>query len=129
MRRLRNINSIVRGRNRLSRVQARSSKITAGDYAGRLIEQAGLKGMVHGKAQISQRHANFIVNLGGASAADVATLIKEARNRVYQRYGVELELEVELRGNGKGNEGNETNKRAKGFSQLSYQGTSTRDGG
>jgi len=69
-----------------------------GDYAGRLIEQAGLKGMVHGKAQISRRHANFIVNLGGASAADVATLIKEAHNRVYERFGVELELEVELRG-------------------------------
>jgi len=73
-----------------------------GDYAGRLIEQVALKGMVHGKAQISQRHANFIVNLGGASAADVATLIKEARNSVYQRYGVELELEVELRGQWEG---------------------------
>ena len=69
-----------------------------GDYAGRLIEQAGLKGMVCGKAQISQRHANFIVNLGGASAIDVATLIKEARNRVYERFGVDLELELELRG-------------------------------
>ena len=69
-----------------------------GDYAGRLIEVAGLKGMTYGKAQISERHANFIVNLGGASAADVATLIKEARNRVREKFGVNLELEVEPRG-------------------------------
>src|SRR6266566_5035992 len=73
-------------------------KNPVGDYAGRLIEQAGLKGMTHGKAQISQRHANFIVNLGGASAADVATLIMIAHNRVHEQFGVDLELEVELRG-------------------------------
>ncbi len=69
-----------------------------GDFAGRLIEQAGMKGMTHGRAQISQRHANFIVNLGGASAADVVALIVEARKRVHERFGVDLELEVELRG-------------------------------
>lgn len=69
-----------------------------GDFAGRLIEQAGMKGMIHGKAQISERHANFIVNLGGASAADVVALIREARNRVHEKFGVDLELEVELRG-------------------------------
>ncbi len=69
-----------------------------GDFAGRLIELAGMKGMTSGRAKISERHANFIVNLGGASAADVATLIKEARNRVRERFGVDLELEVELRG-------------------------------
>ncbi|GHO89567.1 UDP-N-acetylmuramate dehydrogenase [Dictyobacter formicarum] len=69
-----------------------------GDYSGRLIEAAGLKGMVHGGAQISERHANFIVNVGGARAADVAALIKEAHQRVYDRFGVDLELEVELRG-------------------------------
>jgi UDP-N-acetylmuramate dehydrogenase len=69
-----------------------------GDYAGRLIEAAGMKGMTHGKAQISERHANFIVNVGGASAEDVVALVRETRNRVYERFGVELELEVELRG-------------------------------
>ena len=69
-----------------------------GDYAGRLIEQAGMKGVTHGGAQISERHANFIVNVGGASAADVAALIMEAHNRVRDQFGVELELEVELRG-------------------------------
>jgi len=69
-----------------------------GDYAGRLIEQAGLKGFTHGKAQISQRHANFIVNGGKATAADVAALIREAYKQVRERSGIELELEVELRG-------------------------------
>jgi UDP-N-acetylmuramate dehydrogenase len=69
-----------------------------GDFAGRLIEQAGMKGTIHGKAQISDRHANFIVNSGGASAADVVALIREARNRVHEKFGVDLELEVELRG-------------------------------
>jgi len=69
-----------------------------GDYAGRLIDQAGLKGKTHGKAQISKRHANFFVNLGGASAGDVVALIVEARNRVHELFGVDLELEVEFRG-------------------------------
>jgi UDP-N-acetylmuramate dehydrogenase len=69
-----------------------------GDYAGRLIELAGAKGLRYGNACISERHANFIVNLGGATAADIAALIMEARNRVRERFGVELELEVELRG-------------------------------
>src|SRR6266487_1161248 len=73
-------------------------KNPVGDYAGRLIEQAGLKGMTRGRAQISQRHANFIVNLGGAGAADVATLIMIAHNRVHEQFGIDLELEVELRG-------------------------------
>jgi UDP-N-acetylmuramate dehydrogenase len=57
-----------------------------------------MKGVVYGKAQISERHANFIVNRGGASAADVAALIKEAHDRVREQFGVDLELEVELRG-------------------------------
>ncbi len=69
-----------------------------GDFAGRLIEQAGMKGTTHGHAQISPRHANFIVNLGGASASDVVALIVEARQRVQTQFGVTLELEVELRG-------------------------------
>ena len=69
-----------------------------GDYAARLIEQAGLKGQAHGKARISERHANFIVNSGGARAADVVALIVEARRRVKEQFKVELELEVELRG-------------------------------
>lgn len=69
-----------------------------GDHAGRLIEQVGMKGLAHGNARISERHANFIVNVGGARAVDVAWLIREAYNRVYEQFGIELELEVELRG-------------------------------
>jgi UDP-N-acetylmuramate dehydrogenase len=73
-------------------------KNPAGDYAARLIEESGLKGMVQGRACISERHANFIVNLGGASAADVVALIGAARRQVKEKFGRELELEVELRG-------------------------------
>lgn len=69
-----------------------------GDYSGRLIEAAGLKGHRIGKAQISPRHANFIVNTGGATAADVVALIALARHTVRERFGVDLELEVEPRG-------------------------------
>lgn len=69
-----------------------------GDHAGRLIEAAGLKGTRRGHAEISARHANFIVNTGGATAADIAGLIALARRTVRERFGVELELEVELRG-------------------------------
>ncbi len=66
-----------------------------GDYAGRLIDAAGLKGLVIGGAQISSKHANFIVNLGGARAADVAALIDRAQAEVERQFGVHLEPEVE----------------------------------
>lgn len=69
-----------------------------GDYAGRLIEAAGLKGTRIGNARISTVHANFFVNLGGATAADVQALIDLARKRVQEQFGVELELEIELIG-------------------------------
>ncbi len=69
-----------------------------GDYAGRLIEEAGMRGLTYGGAQISERHANFIVNVGGASAADIAALIRMAHTRVREQFGVDMELEVELRG-------------------------------
>jgi UDP-N-acetylmuramate dehydrogenase len=68
------------------------------EFSGRLIEAAGLKGHMIGKAQISPRHANFIVNTGGATAADVVALIALARRTVREQFGIELELEVELRG-------------------------------
>ena len=69
-----------------------------GDYAGRLIEQAGLKGARRGGAQISEKHANFIVNLGDATAADVVELIALARNTVLNATGIELHPEVRLVG-------------------------------
>lgn len=69
-----------------------------GDYAGRLIEAAGLKGRRLGNAEISPVHANFFVNHGQARAADVKALIELARQTVRQKFGVELELEIELIG-------------------------------
>jgi UDP-N-acetylmuramate dehydrogenase len=69
-----------------------------GDHSGQLVEAAGLKGAIHGGAQISPKHANFIVNNGGAMAADILALIALARQTVMERFGVALELEVELRG-------------------------------
>lgn len=66
-----------------------------GDAAGRLIERAGVKGLRCGDAQISTKHANFIVNRGHARAADVVTLIRSARSAVLQEFGVELELEIQ----------------------------------
>jgi UDP-N-acetylmuramate dehydrogenase len=69
-----------------------------GDHSGRLVEAAGLKGAVRGGAQISPKHANFIVNNGGATAADILALVAFARRTVLERFGVALELEVELRG-------------------------------
>jgi UDP-N-acetylmuramate dehydrogenase len=69
-----------------------------GDSAGRLIDAAGLKGMRIGGAQISPKHANFIVNLGGATADDVLALMAEMRERVFERFGIELEPEVRVIG-------------------------------
>ena len=69
-----------------------------GNFAGRLIESAGLKGHQKGNAQISEKHANFIVNLGGAKAADVVDLIAMARKAVLAATGIELQPEVRLVG-------------------------------
>ncbi|MFP4321415.1 MAG: UDP-N-acetylmuramate dehydrogenase [Anaerolineales bacterium] len=66
-----------------------------GDYAGRLIEAAGLKGQRLGGVQISPVHANFFVNLGGGTAADYAALIDLAQQAVYAQFGVWLEPEIE----------------------------------
>ncbi|MCS6848003.1 MAG: UDP-N-acetylmuramate dehydrogenase [Anaerolineae bacterium] len=70
-----------------------------GDYAGRLIEACGLKGKRIGGAMISDKHANFFVNVSGdAQASDVKALIDLAHDAVLQRFGVDLELEIELVG-------------------------------
>jgi len=69
-----------------------------GDFAGRLLEQAGCKGMAEGDAYVSPVHANFIINRGRATAADVLRLIERMRCRVRERFGVELDLEVGLVG-------------------------------
>lgn len=69
-----------------------------GDYAARLLEAAGLKGVRCGQAEVSARHANFIVNLGGAKAAEIYTLIGHMRERVRAIFGIELKAEVVLIG-------------------------------
>ena len=69
-----------------------------GDSAGRLVQAAGLKGAREGNAVVSPMHGNFIVNEGGATAADVARLIERARTEVKRRFNAELEPEVELVG-------------------------------
>ncbi len=73
-----------------------------GDFAGRLVEAAGLKGLRQGAAQISEKHANWIVNHGGARAADVRFLLDHARAEVRARFGVELHPEVKLVGDWSG---------------------------
>ena len=69
-----------------------------GDSAGRLIEAAGLKGAREGGAMISEKHANFFVNTGSATANDIYTLIKRARDTVYEQFEVLLEPEVRAAG-------------------------------
>jgi UDP-N-acetylmuramate dehydrogenase len=68
------------------------------DHAARLIEASGLKGACEGKACISTLHANFIVNTGGASAADIERLIRRVQAEVEARHGVRLEVEVRIVG-------------------------------
>ncbi len=69
-----------------------------GDYAGRLIEKAGLKGKRIGGATISTKHANFIVNTGGASSSDIISLMNLARDRVKEKTGIALEPEIKVVG-------------------------------
>lgn len=69
-----------------------------GDHAARLIEACGLKGRRVGGAEISTKHSNFIVNAGGASAADIESLIEIAQSTVREKFGVELEREVRILG-------------------------------
>ena len=68
------------------------------DFAGRLLEAAGLKGARIGGAMVSTVHANFFVNTGSASAADLFALIQLAQARVYERFGVRLQTEIEFVG-------------------------------
>ncbi|KPJ99004.1 MAG: hypothetical protein AMJ60_06405 [Desulfobacterales bacterium SG8_35] len=68
------------------------------DSAGRLIEEAGLKGFSVGGAKISEKHANFIVNTGRASATDILNLMQVVQQEVYKRFGVRLEPEVHILG-------------------------------
>ena len=69
-----------------------------GDFAARLIESCGLKGLRIGQAQVSEKHANFIVNLGGATAADIEALIEKVEEVVEAKTNVRLIREVRIIG-------------------------------
>ena len=67
-----------------------------GCFAGKLIEDAGLKGFTVGGAQVSEKHAGFVINRGGATCADILALMQAASDRVYEQFGVRLEPEVKI---------------------------------
>jgi UDP-N-acetylmuramate dehydrogenase len=70
----------------------------AGRTAGVLLDEAGCRGLTVGGARFSEKHANFVENLGDATTADVVALMAEGRRRVRERFGVELEAEVQVLG-------------------------------
>lgn len=67
-----------------------------GCFAGKLIEDAGLKGFTVGGAQVSEKHAGFVINRGGATCADILALMQAVSDRVYEQFGVRLEPEVKI---------------------------------
>lgn len=69
--------------------------LSAGCSSGKLIDDAGLKGTIVGRAQVSFVHGNFIINLGGATAEDVQTLIRKVQKTVKEKFGIDLETEVQ----------------------------------
>ena len=73
-------------------------KRPAGHFAAALIDQCGLKGFSVGGAQVSEKHAGFVVNKGGATCADVLELVRQVHDRVRNQTGVELEMEVRVLG-------------------------------
>lgn len=102
-----NVMSLVRAatRNRLERQPLNQPSCGStfknpgeGKFAGALIEQCGLKGFQIGQAQVSPKHANFIVNLGGARAQDVHSVIEHVRKTVFEKFGIELQKEVRYLG-------------------------------
>lgn len=73
-------------------------KNPSGSSAGKLIDEAGYKGMTVGKAMVSDKHANFIVNLGGAKARDIIQLIDNLRQGIKSKFNIDLELEIQVVG-------------------------------
>ncbi len=96
------MNNLRNNRKSTQPVNAKSAgsvfKNPKGYSAGELIDNAGLKGKKIGSAQISSKHANFIINLGNATATEVRMLMELARKTVWEKYSIKLELEIELLG-------------------------------
>ncbi|KKM12271.1 hypothetical protein SY88_03660 [Clostridiales bacterium PH28_bin88] len=99
--RVRRLLEVRRKRQPLNRPNAGSVFTNPGPQAaGYLIEKVGAKGLTRGRAQVSSVHANFIVNMGGATAADVLDLIEEVRERVRREFGISLKTEIKVLGEG-----------------------------
>ena len=97
--RMRELNARRRDKQPLNYPSAGSTfKRPTGYFAGALIEQAGLKGFTMGRAQVSEKHAGFVINTGGATAAEILALIEEVQRRVREHSGVTLEPEVRIVG-------------------------------
>jgi len=96
------IREILKTRSGKHPLQYRSAgsifKNPKGTPAGRIIDEAGLKGLTLGGARVSEMHGNFIVNLGGATARDIIGLIERVREAVRDRRGIDLEPEVQIIG-------------------------------
>ena len=82
----------------IGRAVGSTFKRPAGYFAGKLIEDAGLKGFSVGGAQVSKKHAGFVINTGSATAADIWNLCNEIQNRVQNEFGVTLEMEIQKLG-------------------------------
>ena len=97
--RMRDLSQRRREKQPLSLPSAGSTfKRPEGYFAARLIDDAGLRGLRVGGAQVSEKHTGFIVNTGDATAADVLALMEEVKARVYALFGVKLEPEVRILG-------------------------------
>ena len=95
--RMRELNARRRDKQPLNYPSAGSTfKRPEGHFAGALIEQSGLKGRAVGGAQVSEKHAGFIVNAENASASEILELIELVKQRVYENQGVMLECEVKI---------------------------------
>ena len=69
-----------------------------GHFTAQLIDEAGLKGLTVGGAQVSEKHAGFVINRGGATSADVLGVIDEVKKVIYEKHGLSIECEVEYLG-------------------------------
>ncbi|MBP5304350.1 MAG: UDP-N-acetylmuramate dehydrogenase [Lachnospiraceae bacterium] len=97
--RMKDLNEQRRAKQPLEYPSAGSTfKRPEGYFAGKLIQDAGLKGFTVGGAEVSEKHAGFVINKGGATAADILDLIEEVQEKVYAEFGVRLEREVRVLG-------------------------------
>lgn len=94
---MRDFNSRRREKQPLEYPSAGSTfKRPEGYFAGKLIQDAGLKGYRVGGAQVSEKHSGFVINAGNATAQDIFTLIQNVQEKVYEQFGVRLEMEVKI---------------------------------